>query len=86
MLLRLVPWSLATFVVGEVTGGGAHPAEPYALDGSLYVIVPWGRSISAITHSNWEGTGVQPDVASPAGVALERALKALEDRERQRTK
>lgn len=71
-------------VVGEVTGGGAHPSGPHALDASLYVVVPWGRSINPITKGNWEGTGVQPDIASAANLALERALQALEERKRQR--
>jgi hypothetical protein len=70
-------------VVGEATAGGAHPTEPRALDDDLFVMVPWGRAINPITKSNWEGTGVKPDVASPADQALERALQALEDRRRQ---
>jgi hypothetical protein len=58
------------------TGGGAHPTEPHALDADLHVMVPWGRSINPITKSNWEGTGVQPDMAS---AAAGRALQALEE-------
>jgi hypothetical protein len=73
-------------VIGETTAGGAHPTEPRAIDDSLFVMVPWGRSINPITNGNWEGTGVKPDVASPAEQALERALQALEDRKRQRPK
>jgi C-terminal processing protease CtpA/Prc len=64
-------------VVGEITAGGAHPTAPYALDFALHVTVPWGRSINPITNSNWEGTGVQPDIASAAELALERAMQAL---------
>jgi C-terminal processing protease CtpA/Prc len=73
-------------VVGEVTGGGAHPSEPHALDAGLFVVVPWGRAINPITKSNWEGTGVKPDIASTADLALERALQALDSRERPRSK
>jgi hypothetical protein len=32
--------------------------------------VPTGRAISPITKTNWEGTGVTPDVAVPADQAL----------------
>jgi hypothetical protein len=71
-------------VVGEVTGGGAHPSEARAIDAGLYVLLPWGRAINPITNGNWEGTGVQPDVASPAAQALERAREALKKRKRQR--
>lgn len=64
-------------VIGEVTGGGAHPTEPRAIDDGLFVMIPSGRSINPITNSNWEGRGVQPDVPSSADQALRRALEAL---------
>ena len=32
--------------------------------------VPFARSINPITKTNWEGTGVKPDVAVPADQAL----------------
>lgn len=73
-------------VIGETTAGGAHPTEPRAIDDSLFVMVPWGRSINPITKGNWEGTGVKPDVVAPAGEALERTLRAVEERKRQRVK
>ena len=34
------------------------------------MFVPTGRAISPITKTNWEGTGVTPDVAVPADQAL----------------
>jgi len=49
-------------VVGEPTWGGAHPTETYPLGGHFYASIPNQRSISPITGSNWEGTGVTPDV------------------------
>lgn len=64
-------------VIGEVTGGGAHPTEARVLDADLHVMIPWGRSINPITNGNWEGTGVRPDVVSSAEQALERALETL---------
>jgi C-terminal processing protease CtpA/Prc len=39
------------------------------------VFIPSGRAINPITGTNWEGTGVTPDVAVPAGDALETALR-----------
>lgn len=68
-------------VIGEVTAGGAHPSEPYPIDAELHVVVPWGRSVSPITNGNWEGTGVKPDLPSPADKALDRALQALNERQ-----
>ena len=35
--------------------------------------VPNGRAINPITKTNWEGTGVKPDVAAPTEKALETA-------------
>jgi hypothetical protein len=66
-------------VVGEGTGGGAHPTQPYPVTGGFVLMVPWGESISPITGTNWEGIGVVPDVDAPAEEALETAHRlALE--------
>ena len=62
-------------IVGETTGGGAHPGDMVSLPLGLTVFVPSGRAINPITHTNWEGTGVKPDVAVPADAALETAHK-----------
>lgn len=61
-------------VVGETTGGGAHPRRGFDLTDALQAHVPVARSVNAVTGGNWEGSGVVPDVACPAGQALERAL------------
>jgi retinol-binding protein 3 len=60
-------------VVGQTSGGGAHPGDLAPLDEHFLMFVPSGRAINPITKTNWEGTGVQPDVAVPAGKALETA-------------
>ncbi|GAA2479018.1 S41 family peptidase [Winogradskya humida] len=62
-------------VVGETTRGGAHPTQMFALSATMEVTVPVARSISPVTGTNWEGTGVVPDVSVPAGEALARALR-----------
>jgi hypothetical protein len=62
-------------VVGETTGGGAHPGDMVALPQGFMVFVPSGRSINPITKTDWEGVGVKPDVAVSADVALETAHK-----------
>jgi hypothetical protein len=62
-------------LIGETTGGGAHPIEFKRIDDHFTVIVPTGRSISPITNANWEGTGVEPDVKVPAAEALDVAKK-----------
>jgi hypothetical protein len=58
-------------IVGETTGGGAHPVESHIFP-SLHVrmSVPFGRAINPITQTNWEGVGIKPHVKVPAGDAL----------------
>ena len=60
-------------IVGETTGGGANPGEGAPLIGQFGMFVPTGRAINPITGTNWEGTGVVPDVKVAAGSALETA-------------
>ena len=68
-------------IVGEVTGGGAHPVGPRRINDHFVAMVPFGRSISVITNTDWEGVGVEPDVKVPAERALATAhLAALEKR------
>jgi hypothetical protein len=63
-------------VVGETTGGGAHPVELETHpDYPIAMSVPFGRAINPITGTNWEGTGVVPHVEVPADQALEVALR-----------
>ena len=57
-------------LVGEKTWGGANPGDFLRLGDHLAAFVPTGRAINPITRTNWEGTGVLPDVAVPADDAL----------------
>jgi hypothetical protein len=67
-------------VVGEPSGGGAHPFE-YRRAGTHFVLsLPEGRSVNPITGKDWEGVGVQPDVAVPKEQALEKALELARQR------
>jgi hypothetical protein len=65
-------------LVGETTGGGAHPGGVRRITANFALFVPTGRAINPISKTNWEGTGVEPDVAVPAELALKTAhLAAL---------
>lgn len=57
-------------IIGETTGGGAHPGMGVRINDHFNMFVPTGRAISPITKTNWEGTGVKPDVEVPADQAL----------------
>ncbi|MGE0129889.1 MAG: serine hydrolase [Blastocatellales bacterium] len=58
-------------IIGETTGGGAHPVNARRLGKNFLITVPFARAINPITKTNWEGVGVKPDVETSA----ERALK-----------
>lgn len=60
-------------IVGEVTGGGAHPGGGERLSEHFIMFVPSGRAINPVTKTDWEGTGVKPDVEVPAEKALKTA-------------
>lgn len=60
-------------IVGDTTGGGAHPTGPAPLGHGFVLNVPTARSYHEITKTNWEGTGVYPDVYVKGDLALERA-------------
>lgn len=64
-------------LIGEATGGGAHPGDMHRIGDHFEAFIPDSRSISPVTHADWEGTGVAPDVAVPADKALVEARKHL---------
>jgi C-terminal processing protease CtpA/Prc len=67
-------------IVGETTGGGAHPGGSFILGDHFSAFIATGRAISPITKTNWEGTGVKPHIAVSKELALETAYKqALEN-------
>lgn len=57
-------------IIGETTGGGAHPGGSFRVHEHFSAFIPTGRAINPITKTNWEGTGVAPDVDVPASQAL----------------
>jgi hypothetical protein len=62
-------------IVGETTGGGAHPVSGHAVADYFMLGVPFAKSLDPVTKTNWEGTGVEPDVKVPAADALATAEK-----------
>lgn len=62
-------------IVGEVTGGGAHPFEYRRVHEHFALDLPEGRSINPLTNSNWQNVGVQPDVVVSADEALAKAVQ-----------
>jgi hypothetical protein len=66
-------------IVGQTTGGGAHPGGTHTVEGLMDVFVPDGRAINPITGTNWEGTGIEPHVVVPTGRALDEALRLAQE-------
>ena len=70
-------------VIGETTGGGAHPTRPFPISAAVHIAIPFARSINPITGTNWQGTGVVPDTPAPAEeayqVAYAKALRHVVD-------
>ena len=60
-------------IIGETTGGGAHPVSGHRIDDHFMIGVPFARAINPISKTNWEGTGVEPDIKVPAAEALNAA-------------
>lgn len=65
-------------VVGERTGGGAHPVEHFQLPDGYHCQIPIARSVIDATGTNWEAVGVGPDTECPAHQALQTAIAELQ--------
>ena len=57
-------------IVGETTGGGANPGDFHRLTDHFAVFVPTGQAYNPYTKTNWEHTGVAPDVSVISADAL----------------
>jgi hypothetical protein len=67
-------------IVGEQTRGGAHAREGFVVHPHLEVTISVAEAVNPRTGGNWEGTGVAPDIPTPAEQALDTACRrALED-------
>ena len=60
-------------IIGETTAGGAHMVRRHRIDDHFSIGVPDTRPINAISGTDWEGTGVAPDINVSAGDALKTA-------------
>jgi hypothetical protein len=65
-------------IVGETTGGGAHPIRGVPIDSHFNIAVPVARPINPVTKTDWEGTGITPDYKTSRDDALSAAIKLAE--------
>ncbi len=77
-------------IIGETTGGGAHPGGYEIATRDFLVWIPTGRAVNPITKTNWEGTGIEPHFSVPQedaldkahGMALEKLIEKTDDARR----
>lgn len=62
-------------IIGETTGGGAHPGGPSVFSDGFIVNIPRGRAINPVTNTNWEGVGVVPHITTSSEEALDKAIE-----------
>jgi hypothetical protein len=62
-------------IVGERSRGGANPVTRELLSPRFWAIIPVAQAWNTLTHGNWQGTGVKPDIAAPADEALAAAQR-----------
>lgn len=61
-------------ITGDTTRGGAHLTRSFSIGHGFVAFIPFCRGESAVTKTDWEGTGVIPDIA----VKEENALLAAQ--------
>jgi hypothetical protein len=71
-------------IVGESTGGGAHPIRLHQIDDHFTIAVPFAKPVNPISKTDWEGSGVVPEVSVKATEALETAIKLAADKPKHR--
>jgi len=68
-------------IIGTRTRGGAHLVDFIPLQSMYVLMLPVARAINPITNSNWQGTGVIPDIEvtdqDPLLIAHHRMLNEL---------
>lgn len=64
-------------LVGAPTAGANHFGRGQRLAGGYSAFIPVGRTYDPVSGKDWEGDGVQPDIAVPPAEALMRVLTEL---------
>lgn len=62
-------------LIGETTAGGANPGYSFNINERFSIFIPTGRSVNPVTGTNWEGTGVKPDIQVKASESLNLAVE-----------
>jgi len=66
-------------LIGAKTAGGANPGYTFSVSDQFNIFIPTGRSVNPVTQTNWEGTGIEPDISVRSSNSLNMAHeKALQ--------
>jgi C-terminal processing protease CtpA/Prc len=65
-------------LVGQRTPGAADHITPVAISRHVRAMLPEARVRDAVTGTNWERTGVVPDIPCEPAEALDAAVEALQ--------
>ena len=68
-------------IVGKRSAGAANPGGMIDIGDGFSVFVSDGTPINPITRTNWEATGIEPDVPATSDHALDVALRLARARE-----
>ncbi len=72
-------------LIGETTGGAAYSGVWYRIDDHFGMGIPETTPINPFSKTDWEGTGVEPDVKVKASDALKTAEKLAESKRASRS-
>jgi hypothetical protein len=64
-------------IAGEKTAGGSHPVGPVFLGHGFVAGIPFAHTYNIHTGTEWEGTGVVPDIALKADASLDQVTSIL---------
>jgi tetratricopeptide (TPR) repeat protein len=65
-------------LIGEPTKGGAHSIDLFKIDDQFEINISTSRAVNPVTGTNWEGTGVMPDIPVAPEKALATAIELAE--------
>lgn len=62
-------------VIGENSAGGAHPKRNYRINKNYFLSISIMRIVNARTKTDWEGSGVNPDILTSSEEAFDLAYQ-----------
>lgn len=74
-------------IIGDKTYGAANPVKAFFIGNKYHLFIPISIEKNAITHTNWEHTGIDADIKTSTEKALIKAqIRALENLLKSNTK